>query len=128
MVGLQPQAHALGIKYLYINRCLGGCQIKVGGDDARVHATMATDDPPGTMYTLSPFAHGDDAWAEVMQCLREVYSPYDVIVTDEPPPAGMPYNEGIAAGTQRELGVSGLLGYAYMNTDCTPMKSIAERS
>lgn len=115
-----PQEQVLGIKYLYINRCRGGCLIKKGGDDARTHSTNAPDDPAGTMYVLSEFAHGDAAWNQVMQCLKEVYSPYDVIVTDEPPPPGTPWNEGIAAGTQRELNVSGMLGYAYLNNDCSP--------
>ncbi|MBA2538999.1 MAG: hypothetical protein H0V17_05140 [Deltaproteobacteria bacterium] len=116
----KPQPHVLGIKYLYINRCAGGCVITKGTDDARTHSTAAPDDPGGTKYNLSEFAHGDESWNEVMQCLREVYSPYDIIVTDQPPPAGVPYNEGIAAGTQRELNLSGLLGYAYNNQDCSP--------
>lgn len=115
-----PQPHALGVKYLYINRCRGGCIITKGGDDARTHSTNAPDDPVGTKYTLSEYQHGDDSWNALMTCLREVYSPYDIIVTDEAPPAGMPYNEGIAAGTERELNVSGMLGYAYLNDDCSP--------
>lgn len=116
----KPQPHVLGVKYLYINRCRGGCIITKGGDDARTDSTTLPDDPAGTKFNLSEFAHGDDSWNALMTCLKEVYSPYDIIVTDQEPPAGVPYNEGLAAGTTRELHVSGMLGYAYLNNDCSP--------
>lgn len=116
----EPERQVLGLKYLFINRCKGGCIITKGADDARTDSTQAPDDPAGTKFNLSEFAHGDESWNKVMTCLREVYSPYDIIVTDEEPPPGVPYNEGIAAGTQAELHLSGLLGYAYNNDDCSP--------
>ncbi len=116
----KPQPATLGLRYLYINPCRGGCLIKKGGDDARTHFTDAPDDPPGTEYTLSEFKWGDDVWNQVMQCMREVYSPFDIEVTDQPPPAGTAYNEGIVAGGQAELHLSGFGGYAYLNPDCTP--------
>jgi len=116
----QAQGVTLGLRYLYINRCRGNCIIKKGSDDARTHFTDAPDDPAGTEYLLSEFQWGDDVWNQVMQCMREVYSPYNIEVTDEPPPPGTPYNEGIVAGGQRELNLSGYGGYAYLNSDCSP--------
>ena len=113
------QPHATGAGTLYLNRCVGGCVIhKAGINDAR---TRTSSIPKGnaTDYTVSPFAWGDAEWDAIVQCMKEVYSPYKVTVTDEPPAAGVAYNEAIIAGSDEELGVSAG-GIAPVTGDCMP--------
>ncbi len=103
---------------LYLNRCVGGCVIhKSGINDARTHSSYI---PMGTGpdFQLSEFAWGDVEWNAIVQCVKEVYSPYALKVTDVQPTAGEAYNEAIIAGSDTELGVSAG-GIAPINSDCS---------
>jgi MYXO-CTERM domain-containing protein len=112
--------HAQAVRVLYFNRCVGGCLIKKGGlDDARLHASIVPDGPEGAEFLLQEFEHGDVVWNDFMQCVREVYSPFNVEVTDQLPTPGVPYNEGIIAGRDNDLNESGFFGVAAVNGDCT---------
>ncbi len=116
-----PQAIVSGVHYLYINRCVGGCTVKKGGDDARtLSSDVPNSDLGGTLYTLSDFSAGEDDWNAIMKCMKEAYSPFDIVVSDQPPPPATPYNEGVVAGSQRQFGLTMYGGYAAINTDCTP--------
>ncbi|HEU0029819.1 MAG TPA: Ig-like domain-containing protein [Kofleriaceae bacterium] len=111
--------HASAATVLYLNRCKGGCVVhKAALDDARTHSSTI---PMGsaTDYTLSEFAWGDDKWNAFMQCMREVYSPYAVTITDVQPAPGVAYNEGIVAGIDSEVGWSAG-GVAPITSDCSP--------
>jgi len=119
------QPHATAATVLYINRCTGGCDIKKGGlSDARSHTSFIPEGPEGTIFRLNEFAWGDGDWEEVMLCLREVYSPYGVTVTDEVPAAGVAYNEGIVAGIDNELNLNGYGGVAPITSDCSPFSYV----
>jgi hypothetical protein len=59
-----------------------------------------------------------------MQCLREVYSPYAVEVTDQLPASGVAYNEGIVAGIDNELNLNGFGGVAPVTSDCSPFSYV----
>jgi MYXO-CTERM domain-containing protein len=104
---------------LYLNRCSGGCTIhKSGADDARTHQSAI---PMGTQtdYPLSEFPWGDTEWNAIVQCVKEVYSPFKLQVTDVLPASGVAYNEAIIAGHDFEIGWSAG-GVAPKNPDCTP--------
>ena len=120
-----PQAHAVAAKYLYINRCTDGCTIKKGGypGDAGSRISSIPDVPDGSTITLTEYKWNDESWNALMLCLREVYSPYDVTVSDAPPAPGTPYNEGIVAGTASELHYSAL-GVAPVTSDCSPFSYV----
>jgi MYXO-CTERM domain-containing protein len=112
--------HAGAVQKLFFNRCVGGCRITKGGsDDVRTRNSVVPEGPVGTEYTLSEFAWDDDVWNEMMQCLREVYSPYDIEITDVQPGPGIPYNEGLVAGSSRELDTGGFFGVAAISNDCS---------
>ena len=122
ILAVPSAAENFGVKYLYINRCAGNCIVHKGDDDAR---TMNTDgyfnqDPGGTQYTVTAWRHGDPAWNQLMTCLKEVYSPYDIEVSDVPPTPGVPFSMGIVAGSNLEVNSPGAGGYAAINTNCTP--------
>jgi hypothetical protein len=120
---------------LYLNRCRGGCVITKGNNDAHNHVSSIpnpTAITPGPSFTISEYrdvanragAGADAEWSQLVQCMREVYSPYNVTVTDvQPATAG--YNEAIIAGTPNEIGQSqDVLGVAPLASDCSAISNV----
>src|SRR5262245_12236611 len=64
---------------IYLNRCAGtGCTVVQG-------PTNATADPVRSSLghgVLSPFARSEDVWTTVVGCVREVFSPFNVEITE----------------------------------------------
>jgi hypothetical protein len=92
---------------LFINRCVGGCTVQAGPNDARNDTSSIVD---GTTF-LSEFAYGDDSWNAVIACLEEIFLPFDVVITQEDPAPAF-HHEAIVAGSTAELGMPGVLGVA----------------
>jgi hypothetical protein len=121
--------------YLYLNRCVGGCTIVgTGGsggaqmNDASMN--MTTIASTGT-YTVGEYQNGagasgaaaDEEWGQVVQCMKEVYSPYNVMVTDTVPPA--PYDMAVIAGRPQEVGLGNdILGIAPLAADCSAQSNV----
>src|SRR4051794_33055387 len=87
---------------IYVNRCSGGCSVMGGTvNDAQSHTATV---PPGP-HTLTEFqndagqvgAAADAEFAEVVKCLREVYSPFNITIVDTKPVSGY-YTELMVAG------------------------------
>jgi hypothetical protein len=96
-----------GSHILFVNRCAGGCTLTPGGDDSRANRSSII----GTTRTISEYPYGDAQWAQVMDCVRGIYAPFDVMVTDEDPGPDVPHFEAIAAGRASEGGqFPGVLG------------------
>jgi hypothetical protein len=118
-------------RYLYINRCSGGCTITgASANDAAAHWT--TIPAPGT-YMVGEFATAagdtgaaaDADWAGVVKCMQEVYSPYGIAVSDQPPPPGALFNEAIIAGRPQNLGLGAdILGISPLANDCSPQDNV----
>src|SRR5687768_9301827 len=89
-------------KILYLNRCVGGCTIMSGQNDARSNSSSLVD---GTTF-FSEFAWGDDTWNEIVACLEEIFLPYDVEITQEDPSPAF-HHEALIAGSTAELGMPG---------------------
>ncbi|HEX3766206.1 MAG TPA: hypothetical protein VHW23_46250 [Kofleriaceae bacterium] len=116
---------------LYLNRCTGNCTVRPGDNDARNHVSSI---PSGSssMYTINEFAVGmvtgagaDATWAQVVTCMKEVYAPYNITVTDVQPPAGTGYNEAIIAGSPDQLGQpQNVLGVAPLASDCSAIDNV----
>jgi hypothetical protein len=97
---------------LFLNRCQGGCTI-IGGadfDDARNNRSFIP--PPGS-HAFTEFkgrdgvlgtADDDDEWNKVLACVREVYSYYNVDVTDQLPAAGT-FHMAIVSGKPEQIGL-----------------------
>ncbi|MBX3156281.1 MAG: hypothetical protein KF773_09805 [Deltaproteobacteria bacterium] len=123
--------HAQISKTLYVERCKGTCTIRGGGtNDARTNTS--TIPQPGT-YTVPEFtnsanqsgAAADVEWNMLMTCLKEVYSPFDVIVTDTKPPAGVSFHLALAAGRPPDVGLGNdILGVAPLAGDCSPQDNV----
>src|SRR5678815_4468923 len=103
--------HAAISPYLYVNRCTGGCQINGGTlNDARTNTSTIPATGP---HTITEFkndqgmtgAAADAEWNQILQCMREVYSPFAVQVVDQRPTTGVSYTMAIIAGYSSEIGL-----------------------
>lgn len=133
---------------LYLNRCRGGCTIYGGTDDARAgmsslpcngvvtcgNGSCSCQGQHTGAFTIDEFQDsagntGDAAtpeWNQIVQCVREVYSPYNVEVTDVLPPNGMSHNQGIVAGRPVNIGYgqAGIGGIAPAAPGCAPRDNV----
>ena len=123
-IGPLTAEHAQTAGVLYFNRCIGGCTVtKAATDDVRTRSSTVPRGNIGDQFTLTEWRHGDQAWNELMQCLREVYSPYNVVITDQQPAPGVPYNENIVAGSDDEINyMAG--GVSPVTGDCSPFSYV----
>jgi len=94
-------------RLIYLNRCAdGGCRIRRGEHDALANTSSL---PTRTNSRLTAFEHGDEIWRQVVDCVAEIYLPYDVTITDVDP-SPLAHHEAIVAGTGDEIGLDAGLG------------------
>jgi MYXO-CTERM domain-containing protein len=105
---------------IFMNRCRGGCTItSAARDDARTQQSTIPNAPDGTQIAFPAFPFSDAVWDQFMACAREVYSPYNVTVTDVDPGASVVHHEVIVAGTPDLVGLGPtILGIAPVASDC----------
>jgi hypothetical protein len=120
MVDVSSEPHAANITHtIYMNRCIGGCVVRPGDNDASTnHSSLISQ-----TSNISEFQYSDTIWDAVVACIENTYAPYDVqVVTTEP--SGTDYIEAMVAGSPNEIGQGGgTLGYSPMATDCSPQKN-----
>ena len=93
-------------RILFLNKCAGGCTIYYGNDNSSTNTSGIS----GGTRNLSAYDGGK--WAEIVACVKRIFSPFDVEVTDVDP-GGTPHMEAIVAGTANQLGMgSNILGVA----------------
>jgi len=102
---------------LYLERCAGGCNVSPGVNNARNYQTDLLQTAGPT--TLSEFSRGDAVWDQVVECVRQVYEPFNVNVTDVLPPASSSnFHMAIVAGTAAEAGLpAGVGGVGFVRCD-----------
>jgi hypothetical protein len=113
-----PQAANL-THTIYMNRCVGGCTVRPGSNDASTgHSSLVEQ-----TSAISEFMYSDTIWDAVVACVENTYAPYDVhIVTERP--SGTDYIEAMVAGSPDQIGQgSGTLGYSPMANDCSPQRN-----
>lgn len=116
---------------LYLNRCTGGCMVTSNGtNDARNGKTSIV---PGGIYVVSEFEDtagntgtaADAEWSAIVDCVKEVYSPYNLTVTDQQPPDGVVYNEAIIAGVPGDVAEGqDILGIAPLANNCSAEQNV----
>jgi hypothetical protein len=104
---------------IFVNRCPGNCIITPGNDDAR----LDTSSIPDSTSTITEFALGDEVYDQVIECLRDVYSPYDVEIVTEDPGEGTFHHEAILAGEPQELGRAANVG-GIAPSNCEPLNNV----
>jgi MYXO-CTERM domain-containing protein len=106
---------ALAGQVIYLNNCAAGCDVKPGTDDA----STTTSEIATKAAHWDEFAWMPGEWDQLVKCVQEVYSPYNVTVTDQLPASA--YNMEIIAGDPRDIGLpSSILGIAPISFDCSP--------
>jgi MYXO-CTERM domain-containing protein len=113
----QPTA-ALEGQVIYLNNCAGGCTITPGMDDA----SMGKSEIATRTANLTEYAWNPGEWDQIVQCVKEVYSPYNVTVTDQRPASA--FNMAIVAGAPEDIGYDpGAGGVAIVSFDCSPRQN-----
>jgi hypothetical protein len=116
---------------LYLERCKGGCQIHKGDvNDARTNTSTipliqnaTVGEFKDSLGRKSPAS--DAEWNQIVQCMKEVYSPYAVTVTDVKPSSGASYHEALIAGLPGDIGQpSDILGLAPLASDCSAIDNV----
>jgi hypothetical protein len=137
-----PPKRLEGTAVLYLNRCALGCTVYVGPNDAPAHTTpipctSGANCPPGAgvcfcqnhgagAFQLQPFQDqtgmagtpaADADWAAIVQCVKEIYSPFNITVTDQQP-TGVVYSEGIVAGEAMQIGYPNSASLGFGSVQC----------
>jgi hypothetical protein len=94
----------------------------VGGDAngaVCTDETSSTDCPGG-----GDCRSANDEWEDVVQCMKEVYSPFNVTVSDTKPAQGQSYTMAIIAGEASQINWVGALGVAPLAPDCSAQDNV----
>lgn len=92
---------------LYLNRCQGGLTISASNSNDSVSNQSTVGGG-----TFPEFSYGDSVWNQVVEQTRQLFSPYNILITDvDPSPA--PHDEAIVCGGPQVMGFpSGVGGVA----------------
>lgn len=94
---------------IYLNNCRpGGCVLRSGFEDSRANASSIISGAR-TIPALSA-GFSDSVWNEIVQCVRNMYAPFDIDIVDDDPCAGsttcgVPHWESIVAGRPQDAGM-----------------------
>jgi uncharacterized protein (TIGR03382 family) len=103
-----PRAFTTVSRVIYLNPCLpNGCTVTPGADDSRTDKSSI----PSQQALLTAWPHGQAAWNNLVQCVRDMYAPFNVEVTDVDPGTADHF-EVMMAGNANVLGVPGAGGVA----------------
>ncbi len=115
---------------IYLERCKGTCTVVQGMNDARANSSSIPQS--AGLHTIAEYRNGagetgaaaDAEWNALVQCMKEVYSPFNVTVTDVKP-TGVSYHMAIIAGSPGEIGLGpDILGVAPLASDCSPQDNV----
>lgn len=130
-VPAQPQASGPLSHTIVLDRCRGGCEVNKNGSNNATE--MASTIPQGNgPFNLREFAttegktgaDADPEWTALLTCVREVYSAYDITVTDERP-TNATYHLALVAGAPSDIGLpNDILGIAPLAGDCSPQDNV----
>lgn len=100
-------APLIGGNTVYLNRCIGGCTIRPGEDDATANTSAAIQEAH-TIPEFTGWRPGE--WEEVVQCVKEVYSPFAVKVVTERPTTNELYEMVMISGGPGDAGFPDTVG------------------
>ncbi|MBA2539000.1 MAG: hypothetical protein H0V17_05145 [Deltaproteobacteria bacterium] len=107
-LALAPAA-ALGGHTIYLNRCVGGCMLVPGNDDMTISPIVSSiPNNPTTIEEATDLTEAE--WDGVVQCVKEVYSPYDVKIVEQEPGPEVPVYSGIIVGGNNSAKAGAALG------------------
>lgn len=95
---------------VYLNRH-GGTYVADPINDSKSNRSSVLHNQGIASADIAAFAGGDAAWAELVNCSRQLFAPFDVRITDYEPAVG-PYIEVVVGGNGSEVGFFGAAGVA----------------
>lgn len=130
-VPVAETSHAAPAHVLVLDRCSGGCNLpKSTANNAQgLQSTIPQGAGP---FAIGEFANSmgatgaaaDAEWAQVLACVQEVYSDFDIAVRDTKP-TDSTYHLAIVAGLPAQAGLGNdILGIAPLAGDCSPMDNV----
>ena len=94
---------------VYLNNCMpNGCTVNPGFDDS---LTQHSSIPNSTAH-LAAWSWGQTNWTTLVQCVKNMYAPFDVQITDQDPGPGTPHFELMVGGNSTDIGIQGAGGVA----------------
>lgn len=108
--GASPRAQS---RVIYLNR--GGVILRPGDNDAtRQVSSIVTQ-----ATAIDGWDIDDDTWADTVACISEIYSPFDVTVTEEDP-GDAPHIEAVFGGSPGDVGLpDNVAGVSPFTSDCS---------
>jgi len=94
---------------VYLNNCLpNGCDVFPGDDNSLTqHSSI-----PQSNAHLAAWSYGQDNWNQLVQCVKDMYAPFNVQITDVDPGPSTAHFELIVGGNSSDVGVPGAGGVA----------------
>ena len=90
---------------IFLNRCANGCTVKSGTTDSRTDTSAIVSGS----HVLTKFTYGDATWNSLVACVRDVFSPFNVQVTDVDPGSANHF-EIMIGGNPTDIGFSNNVG------------------
>src|ERR1700742_2084934 len=91
---------------IYLHRCAGSdCTVVQGNTNSTtnpVHSSLGHG-------VLGAFSQTDDTWNQVVSCMKDVYAPFNVTITDQSPGSAPPF-EILFGGKPQDIGLSSGIG------------------
>lgn len=98
---VRPVSNAGQSHILFLQRCEGGYTVRSGYGGSLVDESLIL--PPGWEVQLPPFPYEDEVWDELVDRVRGLFAPFDIIVTDVDP-GNQPHDEAVICGTYDMIG------------------------
>lgn len=100
----EVQAAAGFSNVIYLNNCKagGGCALTRGQENSTTNRSSILG---SNTATVQPFAYSDAVWQQVVDCVKQTYSPFGVQIVTTRPASGN-YHMAIVAGVPQNIGES----------------------
>ncbi|MEP7124352.1 MAG: Ig-like domain-containing protein [Byssovorax sp.] len=106
-----------GKRTLFLNR--NGGKYTPGDDDSSKNISSV----PSFTANVPPYEKGSAAWAKVLACVKDQFSPFNVEVTDVDPGSKV-HVEAVFGGMPGDIGMpQGVGGVSPMNGDCSMVEA-----
>src|SRR5688500_8680338 len=103
---------------IYLNR--DGVTLRPGDNNSSANTSAVVSVPT----YITPWDIDDEMWSDTVACMRELYGPFDVVVTDVDP-GDVPHIEAVFGGHPADVGLpDNVAGVSPFTTDC----AVIERS
>ncbi len=100
---------------IFLNKCTGGCLIKVGPSSSLTDSWQV-----GSQRTLTAWPYDDATWQKVVSCVKDTFEPFAVQITDVDPGTTASHFEIMIAGSPQDVGMAANVGgVAPGNSGCS---------